>query len=268
MGTDVGESCPRRLILLCRRGFVPCRRAHGAGAFSGVHGRRLSPAGGKATLDTEQEHEKACRPSFLVSQTLRDPKNDEIQGEKNDPSVPNPRLRPSEFEQNAEYSTSWDQTACAQEEHEDGGGVCACRLDKLHTCRTNRSLGRSFWPTALPTWQRRRRPGWHDRRNGRGTPGTVEADGAVDVYPPGSNGDVAPVASFTQGMSGPFVVIFDPSGNLWAANVNNNTLVEFSRAELATPNPVPAVTVSSAAGALAATRLYGFRPVGQPLGHR
>ena len=85
--------------------------------------------------------------------------------------------------------------------------------------------------------------------NGTGTTG-VEADGEVDVYPPGSNGDVAPVASFAQGLSGPFVVVFDPSGDLWAANANTGTLVEFTRAKLGTPDPVPAVTISSTTGAL------------------
>ena len=78
----------------------------------------------------------------------------------------------------------------------------------------------------------------------------VEANGEVNVYPPGSNGDVAPEASFTKGMYGPFTVVFDPSGDLWVANVNTSTLVEITRAQLATPNPVPAVTISSATGAL------------------
>ncbi len=64
----------------------------------------------------------------------------------------------------------------------------------------------------------------------------VEAYGALNVYPPNANGDVAPEASFTNGMNGPFVVVFDPSGDLWAANVNNGTLVEFTRAQ---PRPTP-----------------------------
>ena len=85
--------------------------------------------------------------------------------------------------------------------------------------------------------------------NGTGTTG-VEANGEVDVYSPGSNGDVAPMASLTQGLSGPFVVVFDLSGDLWAANVNTSTLVGFTRAELGTPHPVPTMTISSATGAL------------------
>jgi len=94
-----------------------------------------------------------------------------------------------------------------------------------------------------------------------GTSG-VEANGDVDVYPPGSNGDVAPLASFTQGMSGPFVVVFDPSGDLWAANVNTSTLVELTRAQLAMPNPVPAVTITSTSGALADPYGMAFDPWG------
>jgi sugar lactone lactonase YvrE len=85
---------------------------------------------------------------------------------------------------------------------------------------------------------------------GSGIGTTAKANGEVDVYPPNANGDVAPEARFTKGMYGPFVVVFDPSGDLWAANVNTNTLVELTRAQLATPNPVPAVTISSASGTL------------------
>jgi hypothetical protein len=97
--------------------------------------------------------------------------------------------------------------------------------------------------------------------NGTGTTG-VEADGAVNVYPPGPNGDVVPAASFTNGMNGPFVVVFDPSGDMWAANVNTGTLIEFTRTELATPNPVPAVTISSTSGALADPYGMAFDPWG------
>ncbi len=89
--------------------------------------------------------------------------------------------------------------------------------------------------------------------NGGGTAGTVPADGYVNVYPPDANGDVAPEASFNRGMYGPFVVVFDPSGDMWAANVDNtsdSTIVEITRAELGTPNPVPAVTITGVGDAL------------------
>jgi hypothetical protein len=86
---------------------------------------------------------------------------------------------------------------------------------------------------------------------GSGIGTTVEANGDVDVYPPNANGDVAPEASFTQSMYGPTTMAFDPAGDLWVANENTSTLVELTRAQLATPNPVPRVTISAASGALA-----------------
>jgi hypothetical protein len=89
--------------------------------------------------------------------------------------------------------------------------------------------------------------------NGLGTPGMVSADGYVNVYPPRSSGDVAPQASFTRGMYGPFVAVFDPSGDMWVANVDDtsdSTIVEFTAAQLATPNPAPAVTITGAGDAL------------------
>jgi hypothetical protein len=85
---------------------------------------------------------------------------------------------------------------------------------------------------------------------GSGTGTTVKANGELDVYPPRSNGDVAPEASFTEGMHGPFVAVFDPSGDLWAANVDTSTLVELTKAQLGMPDPVPAVTISATSGAL------------------
>jgi sugar lactone lactonase YvrE len=78
----------------------------------------------------------------------------------------------------------------------------------------------------------------------------VEADGGVTVYSADSNGDATPLASYTNGMFGPFEVLFDPQGDMWAANTDTlatSTLVEVTRAQLGTPNPVPAVTISAPA---------------------
>jgi sugar lactone lactonase YvrE len=86
---------------------------------------------------------------------------------------------------------------------------------------------------------------------GTGAAGTgVEANGEVDLYPPDANGDVAPEAGFTNSMFGPTTLAFDPEGDLWVANDNTSTpaLVEFTRAQLRTRNPVPKVTISAAAG--------------------
>jgi sugar lactone lactonase YvrE len=78
----------------------------------------------------------------------------------------------------------------------------------------------------------------------------VEANGEVVVYPPGANGNVAPEASFTNGMYGPTTLAFDPWGDLWVANENTSDLVELTRSQLAMPDPFPAVTISAAPGAL------------------
>ena len=86
---------------------------------------------------------------------------------------------------------------------------------------------------------------------GTNTGARLELNGDVDVYPPNADGDVAPEASFTHGMHGPTTMIFDPSGNLWVANENTSDLFEITKAQLATPNPVPAVTIFAGAGALA-----------------
>jgi sugar lactone lactonase YvrE len=79
----------------------------------------------------------------------------------------------------------------------------------------------------------------------------VELNGDVTVYPPNANGDVAPEASFTNGMYGPTTMMFDPSGDLWVANENTSDLFEFTKAQLAMHNPVPAVTIFAESGALA-----------------
>ena len=94
----------------------------------------------------------------------------------------------------------------------------------------------------------------------------VELNGDVDVYPPNANGDVAPEASFTNGSYGPTTMVFDPSGDLWVANENTSDLFELTKAQLATPNPVPAVTIFAESGALANPFGMAFDQLGQPLG--
>jgi streptogramin lyase len=48
----------------------------------------------------------------------------------------------------------------------------------------------------------------------------------------------------TAGVNGPGSVNVDPSGDLWVANGNSDTVVEYSRAELSKASPVPTVTIS------------------------
>jgi secreted PhoX family phosphatase len=86
---------------------------------------------------------------------------------------------------------------------------------------------------------------------GSGGGNGVEANGEVDVYPPNANGDVAPEASFTNGMYGPTTMAFDPSGDLWVGNENTSDLFELTKAQLTMPNPVPNVTIFAGSGALA-----------------
>ena len=71
------------------------------------------------------------------------------------------------------------------------------------------------------------------------------------MYPPSSNGDMAPGASFTNGSYGPTTMVFDSGGDLWVANENTSDLFELTKAQLGTPDPVPAVTLFAESGALA-----------------
>ncbi len=77
-----------------------------------------------------------------------------------------------------------------------------------------------------------------------------ERNGEVDLYRPGSNGDVAPEASFTKDIYGPTDMAFDPSGDLWVANIDVPSIVELTRAQLGIRDPVPAVVISSASHSL------------------
>jgi sugar lactone lactonase YvrE len=80
-------------------------------------------------------------------------------------------------------------------------------------------------------------------------PGTVvvaEEGAGVDTYAPGSAGDVVPGGSLINAMDSPVTLAFDPAGDLWVANAGNNNLVEFAKAELAKPDPLASVTISSA----------------------
>jgi hypothetical protein len=79
--------------------------------------------------------------------------------------------------------------------------------------------------------------------------GTVEDNGAVDLYAPDANGDAVPEASFINGIFGPTTMAFDPAGDLWVANENSSNLVEFTRSQFRTPNAGPSVTISSTTGA-------------------
>ena len=97
---------------------------------------------------------------------------------------------------------------------------------------------------------------------GSGGGNGVEANGEVDIYQPDANGDVAPEASFTNGMYGPTTLVFDHAGDLWVANENTSDLFELTKAQLATHDPVPAVTIFAESGALANPFGMAFDPSG------
>jgi hypothetical protein len=68
--------------------------------------------------------------------------------------------------------------------------------------------------------------------------------GSITVYPPGATGNARPEAVITAGIDGPIALAVDAAGNLWVANATSSTVVEYSRAELATASPAPTVTIS------------------------
>ena len=77
-----------------------------------------------------------------------------------------------------------------------------------------------------------------------GSAGDGTGKGSVTAYPPGATGNARPIVLITAGINGPQAVAFDPSGDLWVAN-SNNTVVEYSKAELTKASPSPTVTISS-----------------------
>jgi sugar lactone lactonase YvrE len=91
-----------------------------------------------------------------------------------------------------------------------------------------------------------------------GTATGVMPQGVISTYAPDSGGDVVQRASFSRGMNGPVTLALDPAGDLWVANDENRTLVEYSKsALLKADNPAPAVVISAASrGAL--SKPYGM----------
>jgi len=68
--------------------------------------------------------------------------------------------------------------------------------------------------------------------------------GSVTLYRPGSSGDARPETVITKGIGyGPTDMAVDSSGDLWVGNQLSNTVVEYSRAELAQASPAPTVTI-------------------------
>jgi hypothetical protein len=77
---------------------------------------------------------------------------------------------------------------------------------------------------------------------GNGADGTGR--GSVTAYRPGVTGNKRPEVVITKGIDTPNSLTFDSSGDLWVTNSTSNTVVEYSKAELAKASPVPTVTIS------------------------
>src|ERR1700678_2012361 len=68
--------------------------------------------------------------------------------------------------------------------------------------------------------------------------------GSIALYRPNST-DALPEAVITKGVDGPNGLAFDASGDLWVSNVGDNTVVEYSKSELAKVPPAPSVIISA-----------------------
>lgn len=73
----------------------------------------------------------------------------------------------------------------------------------------------------------------------------ISCNGSVTAYRPSATGNARPVVLVTAGINGPTALTLDSSGDLWVTNLINNTVVEYSKAELTKASPSPTVTISS-----------------------
>ncbi len=71
-----------------------------------------------------------------------------------------------------------------------------------------------------------------------------EGPGSITLYRPGATADARPEGVITKGVDGPYGLAFDPSGDLWVANLSSK-VVEYSKAGLAKASPAPSVIISS-----------------------
>ena len=116
--------------------------------------------------------------------------------------------------------------------------------------------------TTQPAWPSTPRAtcGWRTLTT---TPWSSSARPAVDGLPH-AGGD--PLGDDRRQPGQPAGLAFDAAGDLWVANYNNNTLVEFTPAQLAaTGSPTPAVTLSATGNSLGGRRpglQLRRRPVG------
>ncbi len=75
--------------------------------------------------------------------------------------------------------------------------------------------------------------------------GAAGSTGSVTEYKVRDSGNVRPVLTISRGVNQPYGLAFDASGDLWVANNNSNTVVEYKKSELAKASPAPSVIISS-----------------------
>ena len=74
--------------------------------------------------------------------------------------------------------------------------------------------------------------------------------GSVTAYHHSATGNARPRLVITDEIDGPVSLEFDSSGDLWVAS-NDNSVVEYGKAELAKASPAPTITLSIQSGGLA-----------------
>jgi sugar lactone lactonase YvrE len=80
---------------------------------------------------------------------------------------------------------------------------------------------------------------------GGGGSSGIGASGSVSSFRAGATGDVHPTGTISAKINAPQGLTFDSSGDLWVTSSNTNTVVEYTKSQLARPSPVPGIILSS-----------------------
>ena len=72
-----------------------------------------------------------------------------------------------------------------------------------------------------------------------------QGPGSITLYRPSSTGDARPQTVITKGVDFPYGLAFDASGDLWVSNYGHDTVIEYTKSELAKVSPAPSVIISS-----------------------
>jgi sugar lactone lactonase YvrE len=77
---------------------------------------------------------------------------------------------------------------------------------------------------------------------GEGASG-IQATGSLTSYRADAKGNAAALQTMAAKINAPQGVAFDNTGDLWIANSNTNTLLEYTKNELSKASPTPVVTI-------------------------